>query len=872
MGKMNFQPMGVVAYEWAPRSADRAAGWPAWQWPRTGGGYPEYVWKTCSLQGSTVGRQWGHADPRSVETAFRAREGNPNLYMTLFSREGSYGLDPGVVHFAAISKLLKMEVHRQDIRHLYDLSVGCPVPTKIEKARTTFHTMIEPSMARMFVLATADDTVRLYEGKRQRGGADAELRYSVGTAAAAARPLPDHVVVGGEAIAQFLDERGPNGIAVNCESPMWMASARKLAKAIEAKYGKPVRVTRNSPRIEGSHNWLGVWRHEAHRFIERPEIILGNRTESHYVAAYCTSPCVSPESQQRPIAEAPLPIVTTHSFPGPGRCAVTLTRPYYKRKLDWRANVKEGESDPRVRGWVETPAPHRSLVIGGSDAAGVDAGVDAVIGLLGLPVEKKPAAKALPPARIPPSVGKPTGDLNELDMSRLPPECGSGGMDPLSGIPSNLTYKDVLNYDGKLSHLAWPPSTSTHINGFYFTGPGKILPEAALRIYKPGQLCEIRSETRKEDPWTDKYWDGPDDCSAVAWMVRDEKGFTIRIHVTDDKFVSANKKEFFNNDSAQLFFDVRRRDRGAGPYGPGVFQINLAPKKPGKVEIAPVDERQKVPGVTASCRFFDGGYRMKVFVPIESIAAKHVYPEAMFNFDFCINDSDTPGERDSQLGWSADQMAFMDARVFGRMRPIRRGYYFTEGDVPPAAALMRAETRFHVRGAEKWQGPEDCSAVAWLRKGKDALTFHIDVTDDIIDTSNQFAWLRDRLSLYFDFRSDGQRGRSHYDRGVFELSFPVNKQGGKVEVFSNGARNRHTPVPGTTAACKITKTGYSMDVVIPYEGLRVNQLVPGERFNFDFKIDDADSPNGWDSTSCWAGSRDNLNSPCMFGRMEPVAE
>jgi len=378
--KMGFRPEGVVAEEYCPRPIGEDAGWPAWKWPRKGGGYRDFVWKISALPGTTAPRGRGYAEPRSVEIAFRGREGNPNRYMTIFNREGAYGLDPGVIHFAAISKRLKLEVNRQDIRNVYDVSLRCAVPIEDRRDRTALYTMIEPSMARMFVMST-DGKIRLYEGRRERRGSDADLRKSV-EATSGIKALALHsVVLGGQDIVQFLDERGPEGISISCESPMWLPSARRLAQALEARYGKPARITRNSPRIHGAHDSLSAWRDESHKYLERPDIILGNRTESHCVAALCIYAGSRMNRDHQEIHDAPLPIVTTHTFPGPGRCAVALTRPYCKRKLNWDPNAGP-ESEQEARIYIEEPASWRGLVIGGSDAAGVDAGAVAVIRLL----------------------------------------------------------------------------------------------------------------------------------------------------------------------------------------------------------------------------------------------------------------------------------------------------------------------------------------------------------------------------------------------------------------------------------------------------------------------------------------------------------
>ena len=50
-------------------------------------------------------------------------------------------------------------------------------------------------------------------------------------------------------------------------------------------------------------------------------------------------------------------------------------------------------------------------------------------------------------------------------------------------------------------------------------------------------------------------------------------------------------------------------------------------------------------------------------------------------------------------------------------------------------------------GGGTWTSPKDCSAEAWLRKGKDGLHFHIDVTDDKLMTKHKQPWNQDGVEL-----------------------------------------------------------------------------------------------------------------------------
>jgi hypothetical protein len=221
-------------------------------------------------------------------------------------------------------------------------------------------------MARMLVIATQDNTIRIYSGNRRHGRSDEGIRATVGKLATAGDP-PQHIVFAPAGIAAFLARPRPGGITISAESPIYLPAARRLAAALEKAYGAKVRITRNSPRIQGSHKGLGVWRAEDHKSVEEPDILLGSHNESHYICQQRITPWREGHS-------APLPVICSHTFPGPGRSAATLLRPYKKRRANG-TEIQQGKI------FGESPAPVR-LVIGASDVNGLEAGVDNIIRLV----------------------------------------------------------------------------------------------------------------------------------------------------------------------------------------------------------------------------------------------------------------------------------------------------------------------------------------------------------------------------------------------------------------------------------------------------------------------------------------------------------
>ncbi len=433
---------------------------------------------------------------------------------------------------------------------------------------------------------------------------------------------------------------------------------------------------------------------------------------------------------------------------------------------------------------------------------------------------------------------KQTNDNWELDLSAITSHRGTGGLD-------NGTYPDTRFIGGYL------PEVNSRV-GFYFMGPGKILPQAALRVDRKEQVVPVRSE--KRGSWQYEYWSGPDGCSAVGWVIRDDAGLHVTVKVTDDIHVVASDTHFMN-DSLELYFDTRPIEQcGRESHDRGVFQITLVPDKSG-TPIITLDKAKAVPGMTATCKMTKAGYDMKVFLPFEGLKVNHYVPGHWFNFDIGINDSDTPGERDTQMMWAGYFGNFMDARMFGRMRSVQRGYYMTSEADPPDEALLRIDSVYHVRhSARLWTGPADCSAVGWVRRGDDGITVRVDVTDDKIHVAHKLPRQNDSVELHFDMRPDKTRGPGEYEKGVFQLIVIPNTKGDQATVHFGRDKNE---VPGVKATSQITDNGYRIEAFIPFDGMRVNHMVPGERFNFDYSINDSDSPKGQKTRAFCAESDDN---------------
>jgi hypothetical protein len=106
---------------------------------------------------------------------------------------------------------------------------------------------------------------------------------------------------------------------------------------------------------------------QAQDLLEQPDILLGSRNTSHYIARYAVTMSTN--------NTMPLPFMATGQFPGAGRAIVVLTRPFTRLWSPGRPAMNETEL------FRERDEP-QTLVIAASDAAGLAGGVAELVKLL----------------------------------------------------------------------------------------------------------------------------------------------------------------------------------------------------------------------------------------------------------------------------------------------------------------------------------------------------------------------------------------------------------------------------------------------------------------------------------------------------------
>jgi GH43 family beta-xylosidase len=199
--------------------------------------------------------------------------------------------------------------------------------------------------------------------------------------------------------------------------------------------------------------------------------------------------------------------------------------------------------------------------------------------------------------------------------------------------------------------------------------------------------------------------------------------------------------------------------------------------------------------------------------------------------------------------------------------PLARIGSYVQGDATPDAARIDIVHPWQVTaGTSEWKGRSDCSAVAWVNRSVDGLTVTVSVTDQAFRTESETFHENDSVEIYLDTRPAATRGDAKYARGVFQATF-VPGLGTKPERFTFGRKDRD--VPGTKVESVATALGYRIKIFLPFDGLKVNHFVPGEEFNFDIAINDADL-GGRKVQMIWSGGDRNWGDATRFGRLRPA--
>jgi hypothetical protein len=263
------------------------------------------------------------------------------------------------------------------------------------------------------------------------------------------------------------------------------------------------------------------------------------------------------------------------------------------------------------------------------------------------------------PARQPEASPQESGGANDRAW-RLP------GLDKSAGdfaVQARLTMADFVGTSSARLPLHWS------------------LPDEERDSSVPVRLAQAEQAL-----WADRRWRDETDASAQGSVTWSERGLRLECVVRDNLHVSdASEADIFENDSLQVYFDLRRDHHADRNFAPGVAAFVLAPSA-GKdaVRVRPIAGNREISnrgaragwftaeGVEADCEPTTDGYRLTAFFPFESLGSAPLAAGDVIGFDLSLSDNDGTWYRNTQLLWSGARGrrcyirgSYHDPREFG---------------------------------------------------------------------------------------------------------------------------------------------------------------------------------------------------------------
>ena len=191
-------------------------------------------------------------------------------------------------------------------------------------------------------------------------------------------------------------------------------------------------------------------------------------------------------------------------------------------------------------------------------------------------------------------------------------------------------------------------------------------------------------------------WQGVDDLSASFWCSATTSEIVLGVDVRDDVVLTQHEDPqmpMFFGDCVQVNLDCRPLEQQGMPFfDEDVPQLFLVPghDTPWCADWSFGDRPERtVPpsgrwqGVRVSSALREGGYRIRMSVPIAALRASSRHLSAV-GFDVAIDDTDTGGYRDTQMVWAGTADNYLNPSFYGTL--LLDASLAPDGD---AASLLR---------------------------------------------------------------------------------------------------------------------------------------------------------------------------------------
>ena len=182
----------------------------------------------------------------------------------------------------------------------------------------------------------------------------------------------------------------------------------------------------------------------------------------------------------------------------------------------------------------------------------------------------------------------------------------------------------------------------------------------------------------------------------------------------------------------------------------------------------------------------------------------------------------------------------------------------------PGATPMLLNNQLQILDPTRWTGPADLSAKATAGWDKDSLYVEVDVTDDVVISSDkQPAWGYDGIEFFLDTRPADKRTVAA-GPGYFQMLVPTLKADGPTSVYC-GNMDTFDPVM-VEAAYRRTIGGYNIRFAMPWSALKYTPEA-GKDIGFDFAINDRDDEKLDRYKALWRGAGDDYTNAGALGTL-----
>lgn len=166
-------------------------------------------------------------------------------------------------------------------------------------------------------------------------------------------------------------------------------------------------------------------------------------------------------------------------------------------------------------------------------------------------------------------------------------------------------------------------------------------------------------------------WEGEEDLSARCDVGCSGDNLRISIDVKDQKIIPGRNGRAWENDSVEIYFDLRTGANQAKPFfDKNVFILYVIPAA-GPEETPTWNVLEGPPaaleGMKVESHPCEGGYGIDLKIPLESLKKVVGDLGGCIGFDVSVNDADFPGKRETQMTWAGTTDNYLNPRYFGAL-------------------------------------------------------------------------------------------------------------------------------------------------------------------------------------------------------------